>query len=73
MFEVSNTLGAGFLEKVYERSLVIELDARGLRAKAQPALAIFYKGMLVGEYSPDTIGQHQDHAGAQDVARRQTP
>jgi GxxExxY protein len=35
IFEVSNTLGAGFLEKVYERALLIELRARGLRASAQ--------------------------------------
>jgi len=31
-FEVSNTLGAGFLEKVYERSLLKELGLRGIRA-----------------------------------------
>jgi GxxExxY protein len=36
-FEVSNILGAGFLEKVYERALVRELSLRGLTTKAQAA------------------------------------
>jgi hypothetical protein len=34
VYEVSNTLGAGFLEKVYERALLIELSSRGIRAIA---------------------------------------
>jgi GxxExxY protein len=55
LFEVSNTLGAGFLEKVYERALVIELNERGMRAVAQPVLAIHYKGVSVGNYSPDIL------------------
>jgi len=37
-FEVSNTLGAGFLEKVYERSLLKKLSLRGIRATAQASL-----------------------------------
>jgi GxxExxY protein len=36
IFEVSNTLGAGFLEKVYERSLLRELALRSIKATAQP-------------------------------------
>jgi len=39
VFEVSNTLGAGFLEKVYERALLRELDLRGIRAVGQASLA----------------------------------
>ncbi|HME57795.1 MAG TPA: GxxExxY protein [Terracidiphilus sp.] len=35
VFEVSNTLGAGFLEKVYERALLLELTLRGIRSAAQ--------------------------------------
>jgi len=53
LFEVSNTLGAGFLEKVYERAVVLELNERGMRAVAQPVLSIHYKGQLIGNYSPD--------------------
>jgi len=40
IFEVSNTLGAGFLEKVYERALVAELKLRGLRVRTQVPFAI---------------------------------
>jgi GxxExxY protein len=44
IFEVSNTLGAGFLEKVYERALLAELGIRGIRATSQDSFAISYKG-----------------------------
>ena len=55
VFEVSNTLGAGFLEKVYERALLIELGIRGVRATAQTSLAVTYKGRSVGEYFADIL------------------
>jgi GxxExxY protein len=45
VFEVSNTLGAGFLEKVYQRALLRELSLRGIRATAETALAVVYKGI----------------------------
>lgn len=43
-FEVSNTLGAGFLEKVYERALLHELKLRGILAVPQASLGVSYKG-----------------------------
>ena len=55
VFEVSNTLGAGFLEKVYERALLYELTARGLRANAQASFPVAYKGHKMGEYFADII------------------
>ncbi len=55
VFEVSNTLGAGFLEKVYERALLIELGARGIRAIPQAPLAVQYKGQPVGDYFVDIL------------------
>ena len=55
VFEVSNTLGAGFLEKVYERALVRELGLRGLRAVAQASIPVCYKGLSVGEYFADIV------------------
>jgi GxxExxY protein len=55
VFEVSNTLGAGFLEKVYERALLRELSIRGIRATAQASLAVTYKSYSVGEYSADIL------------------
>jgi GxxExxY protein len=47
--EVSNILGAGFLEKVYERALLRELALGGIRATAQASFAISYKGRDIGE------------------------
>jgi GxxExxY protein len=52
---VSNILGAGFLEKVYERALLRELHAQGLRAKSQVRCPVFYKGQRVGEYLADLV------------------
>ena len=54
-FEVSNTLGAGFLERVYERALVKELSARGLRVTQQAPFTITYKGESVGDYLADLL------------------
>jgi GxxExxY protein len=55
VFEVSNTLGSGFLEKVYERALLEELNIRGIPAKAQASFPVTYKGHSVGEYFADII------------------
>ena len=55
VYEVSNVLGAGFLEKVYERALLKELKLRGLQAKPQVTFSVSYKGQGVGEYSADIL------------------
>jgi GxxExxY protein len=55
VFEVSNTLGAGFLEKVYQRALIIELRLRGLHAEPEVAFPVIYKGQTVGEYFADIL------------------
>lgn len=55
IYEVANVLGAGFLEKVYQRALVNELTRRGLRALPQAAFSVQYKGDSVGEYFADII------------------
>ena len=54
-FEVSNVLGAGFLEKVYENALNIELNSRGLTTQLQAPLKIHYKDELVGDYFADIL------------------
>ena len=54
-FEVSNTLGAGFLEKVYQRALLREVSLRGIRATIEASLAVIYKGQSVGEYFADLL------------------
>ena len=55
VFEVSNTLGAGFLEEVYVRALLIELSIRGIQAKSQTSFTVTYKGQCVGEYFADIL------------------
>jgi GxxExxY protein len=55
VFEVSNTLGSGFLEKVYERALLTELHLRGIRARAQTSCSIIYKGRPAGDYIADIL------------------
>src|SRR5215467_9998761 len=55
VFEVSNTLGAGFLEKVYQRALLREVSLRGIRATIEASLAVIYKGQSVGEYFADLL------------------
>jgi GxxExxY protein len=54
-YEVSNTLGCGFLEKVYERALVRELEVRGLLVHRQVAYPLEYKGASLGTYVADMV------------------
>ncbi len=54
-FEVSNTLGAGFLEKLYERALASELNLRGIAVVTQAVYPVAYKGQIIGEYQPDLV------------------
>ena len=53
--EVSNTLGAGFLEKVYENALMIELRKRGMKTEHQKQIVVKYKGLVVGDYVADIL------------------
>ena len=55
VFEVANTLGAGFLEKVYERSLLQELKCKGIQAVSQAPFPVLYKGQNVGQYFADIL------------------
>ncbi len=55
VFEVSNTLGAGFLEKVYQRALLTELRMRGIKADLEVSYTVNYKGQPVGEYFADIV------------------
>lgn len=54
-YKVYNTLGYGFLEKVYQNSLFIELVAMGLFVKKQEKIKVYYEGKEVGEYYADLI------------------
>ena len=55
VFEVYKELGHGFLEKVYENALIIELKNKGLNVESQKPLKVAYKGHLIGEYVADII------------------
>jgi GxxExxY protein len=55
IYEVSNVLGAGFLEKVYERALLKELVLRGMQVQSQAGFPVSYKGQCVGEYLADLV------------------
>jgi len=52
---VSHGLGAGFLEKVYESALCIELTQAGIPFQRQQQFAISYKGKNVGNYIADIV------------------
>ena len=52
-YKVHNQLGAGFLEKVYENALRIELSKQGLLAQQQTSISVYYEGENVGDYYAD--------------------
>ncbi len=54
-FDVYNELGYGFLEKVYQNALFLELKKRGFSVEAQKQIRVYYKGYQVGEYYADII------------------
>ncbi len=54
-YTVYNSLGNGFLEKVYENALLIELRKEGLLAEQQKKIEVFYESQRVGEYFADII------------------
>ena len=56
---VSHELGAGFLEKVYEKALCIELAEAGIPFQCQQPFVISYKGKDVGHYIADIVVDNQ--------------
>ena len=54
-YKVYNTLGYGFLEKVYENSMKIELLRMGLSVSNQKNIKVHYNGKVVGDYFADII------------------
>ena len=54
-FDVANELGAGFVESVYEKALLIALRDRSLDARAQVPLEVRFRGEVVGEFRPDIL------------------
>jgi GxxExxY protein len=54
-FEVHDELGYGFLERVYQRALQVELVRRGATAELERRIQVQYKGIVVGDYDADLI------------------
>ncbi len=52
---VSSTLGFGFLEKVYENALVVEIRKRGLQVEQQRPVHVYYGSSIVGDYVTDIL------------------
>jgi len=55
VYAVSASLGSGFLEKVYENALMLELAQDGLLAQQQVPLSVRYRGQVVGEFFADIL------------------
>ena len=53
--EIHKTLGPGFLEAVYEEAMAYELKKLGLSFERQKALAVYYKGVILGDYRADFV------------------
>ena len=52
-YRVYNKLGFGFLESVYEKSLIIELRREGLSVESQKAIKVHYDNFVVGDFVAD--------------------
>ena len=54
-YYVYNELGYGFLEKVYENAMLIELKSRGFKVESQKLIKVYFKDTIVGEYFADIV------------------
>lgn len=58
-YAVHNALGCGFMEKVYQNALGIELEHTGLRCSCEVPLQVLYHGKVVGEYCADIVVENK--------------
>ncbi|MCD6456792.1 MAG: GxxExxY protein [Methanophagales archaeon] len=58
-YRVYNKLGYGFLEKVYENAMMIELKKKGIPAVSQYAIKVLYEGEVIGEYYADILVENK--------------
>ena len=54
-YTVYNTLGFGFLESVYEKALIIELNKAGLSLQSQEPIKVYYANEIVGNFVSDIV------------------
>lgn len=57
-FEVSNELGCGFLECVYQNALMIALQEKDLEVEREHGLAVTFRGQEVGQFYADLLVEH---------------
>ena len=58
-YQVYNKMGSGFLESIYEKCLLIELEKIGLHAEAQKQISVYYENQNVGDFTADIIVEGQ--------------
>ena len=58
-FQVHNTLGCGFLERVYENALVMELRKERLKVVQQAPIKVYYEGEVIGDYIADILVEEE--------------
>jgi GxxExxY protein len=58
-FKIYNILGYGFLEKVYQKAMQVELIRRGLKADLEYPVKVYFKNVNVGEYSADIFVEEE--------------
>ena len=56
-FEVHNVLGYGFLERVYQRAMQVELTLRKMKVELELKLQVYFKGVIIGDYAADLLVQ----------------
>lgn len=54
-FEVHNVLGYGFLERIYQKAMQVELQSRGIKVELEPQIKVKFKGVIVGDYAADLL------------------
>jgi GxxExxY protein len=54
-FEVHNVLGYGFLERVYQRAMQVELQSCGIKVELEPLIKVQFKGVMIGDYAADLL------------------
>jgi len=54
-FEVHKVLGYGFLERVYQKAMKVELESRGVNVELEPKIKVQFKGVIVGDYAADLL------------------
>ena len=58
-YKVFNTLGFGFLESIYHKAMLIELDKEGLSVESEKALKVYYDDSTIGEFSADIFVENE--------------